>query len=256
MIERREYTVVSVCALVVVAGSLLAQPAYPPGDIEAGGQMFRANCAVCHGPEGDSVPGVDLAHGKFKRASSDADIIEIIRNGIPGTSMPANDDFSEPEAATLVAYLRSLASTARGTSVSGDAARGQALFEGNGGCLKCHRVRAKGSRTGPDLTEIGRFRRSFELERSILEPDAEILPQNRFVRVVTRDGVTIRGRILNHDGFTVQLIDTQERLRSFLRSDLREFAFESKSPMPSYKNTLSPTEIADLVSYLASLKGD
>jgi mono/diheme cytochrome c family protein len=61
---------------------------------------------------------------------------------------------------------------------------------------------------------------------------------------------------LNHDGFTVQLIDTQERLRSFLKSELREFSFENKSPMPSYKNTLTPDEVADLVSYLVSLKGD
>ena len=245
----------SVFALFLASGILLAQNAYPPGDVEEGGKLFRANCAVCHGPDGDAVSGVDLAHGKFRRASSDADIVEIIRHGIGGTSMPAHDDFSDVEAGTIVAYMRSLAAADRSTSVPGDAAKGKTIFEGKGGCLVCHRVKDRGSRTGPDLTEIGLVRRSVELERSILEPDAEILPQNRFVRVVTRDGATITGRLLNHDGFSVQLIDTRERLLSYRKSDLREFSFTGKSPMPSYKDRLDPKELADLVSYLVSLKG-
>ena len=98
-------------------------------------------------------------------------------------------------------------------------------------------------------------RREGELERSILDPDAEILPQNRFVRLLTRGGATVSGRLLNRDSFTVQLIDTHEQLRSFMRSELREFSFEAKSPMPSYKDTFSATELADVVSYLVSLKG-
>ena len=41
-----------------------------------------------------------------------------------------------------------------------------------------------------------------------------MLPINRPVRIVTRDGKTIRGRRLNEDTFTVQIIDEQERLLS------------------------------------------
>ena len=248
--------VIKVFALVVIAGTMPVAPGYAQGQAEAGKELFRANCAVCHGPEGDAVPGTDLAHGKFRRASSDAEIVEIIRKGIPGTSMPAHDDFSDFEPQSIVAYLHSISSTARGNSIVGDADRGRNLFEGRGGCLKCHRVGERGSRVGPNLTEIGSVRRVVELERSILEPNVEILPQNRFVRVVTRDGASITGRILNHDGFTVQLIDTHEQLRSFVRSELREFAFENTSPMPSYKGKLNSQELADLVSYLVSLKGN
>jgi len=53
----------------------------------------------------------------------------------------------------------------------------------------------------------------------------------------------------------VQLFDASERLRSFSKSDLKEYAFVEKSPMPSYQGKLSPKELADLVSYLVSLKG-
>jgi putative heme-binding domain-containing protein len=116
-------------------------------------------------------------------------------------------------------------------------------------------VKDTGSRLGPDLTEIGAVRRMVELERSVVEPDAEILPQNRFVRLVTSKGVTISGRLLNQDTFMVQLIDSQERLLSFQKSSLKEYTFVEKSPMPSYQDKLNARELADLVSYLVSLKG-
>jgi hypothetical protein len=52
----------------------------------------------------------------------------------------------------------------------------------------------------------------------------------------------------------VQLLDTRERLRSFDKSELRELGFVP-SPMPSFRGTLNPQEIADMVSYLSSLRG-
>lgn len=240
----------------MAVGTLLAQRSDSPGDVEVGKRLFVANCAVCHGPDGDAVAGIDFGHGRFRRVSSDVDVLEIIRTGIQGTAMPAfSNELSEVEIRTVATYLRYLVATAQSTSAPGDAVRGKALFEGKGQCLSCHRVRDKGSRLGPDLTEIGSVRRLVELERSILEPDAEILPENRFVRVVTRDGVTITGRLLNQDTFTMQLIDSNERLRSFERSKLKEYVFLDKSLMPSYQGKFNLQELADLVSYLVSLKG-
>src|SRR6185436_16575123 len=139
-------------------------------------------------------------------------------------------------------------------SGTGDAARGRAIFEGKGACQTCHSVRNTGSFVGPDLTDIGALRRAVQLERSLLNPDAEILAQNRTYRVVTREGATIIGKLLNRDTFTIQLMDAQG-LRSFQKANLRESGFVEKSPMPSYKDKLSTQELADLVSYLVSLKG-
>jgi cytochrome c oxidase cbb3-type subunit 3 len=239
----------------LAAGTLLAQRSYTPGDVQDGQRLFLTNCEACHGPEGDAVPGVDLGHGKFRRASSDEDLMRIIQKGIQGTAMPPGN-FTNFQASTIVAYLRDMAESAgRGSLPAGDAAQGKIVFEGKGACLACHRVKGNGSRLGPDLTDIGALRRAVELERSILDPDAEILPQNRFFRVVTTDGTTTTGRLLNQDAFTVELFDASERLRSFSKSDLKEFAFVDKSPMSSYQGKLSPKELADLVSYLVSLKG-
>ena len=242
-------------SLLFAAGTLVAQHSYAPDVVEAGRDLFRANCAVCHGPDGDSVPGVDFGHGKYRRASSDDDLFRIIRSGIPGTAMPPHT-FGGYQMAAIVAYLRYMAALpASSGSAKGDSVRGKAIFEQKGGCLECHRVRDHGSRLGPDLSDIGNLRRGGELERSILEPDAEVLPQNRTFHVTTSDGTSLSGRLLNQDGFTVQLLDAKERLLSFLKSDLKEYGFVDKSPMPSYRGKLSTEELADLLSYLASLKG-
>jgi putative heme-binding domain-containing protein len=231
-----------------------AQRVHVPGELGQGDLLYQANCVTCHGIEGDEVRGVDLAHGQFRRGSSDDDLIRIIRNGIPGTSMPANN-LSEIQTAAIVAYLRSLAATEPLASLPGDAVRGQALVEGKGACLSCHRIAAVGSRVGPDLSDVGRFRRRAELERAVVDPGAEVRPENRSFRVVTREGVTTIGRLLNHDTFMVLLIDEKEQLRSFVKANLRSYAFVLESSMPSYRDRFTADELADVVRYLASLKG-
>jgi putative heme-binding domain-containing protein len=136
---------------------------------------------------------------------------------------------------------------------AGDATRGQTLFEAKG-CQNCHRIKGEGGRMGPDLSEIGSARRPAQLEQSILDPDAEIAPQNRPFRLVTKAGETVNGKLLNQDTFTIQIFDSKEQLRSFNKSDLREYTFVDKSPMPSFKDKLNEQELGDLVAYLSSLK--
>jgi cytochrome c oxidase cbb3-type subunit 3 len=234
---------------------LLAQHGYTPADAEEGEHLFIENCAICHGPEGDAVPGVELARGKFRHAESDEELGQVIKNGIPGTAMPPGN-FHEHQITALIAYLRSLSTLSSDQAVTlGDSARGKAIFESKGQCFNCHLVNGKGSYVGPDLSDTGAIRRAAQLQRSLLDPDSEILPQNRSYRVVTRNGKTVTGKLLNLDTFTVQMMVSDQNLRSFLKSDLKEFGFIDKSPMPSYKGKLSPAELADVLAYLVSLKG-
>jgi hypothetical protein len=72
--------------------------------------------------------------------------------------------------------------------------------------------------------------------------------------VVSKNGTATIGRLLNEDTFSVQMIDKTERLLSFQKADLREFAFETKSPMPSFRDKLSAQELADVVAYLGTFK--
>ena len=237
------------------AARALAQAPVPPGGGPPppnGERLYMENCSDCHGPEGDAVANVDLGHGRFRRATTDPELIGIVLRGIPNTTMPPHN-FSEAEAAAIVRFLREKASRAAATA--GNAANGRTLFTGKGNCASCHRVAGAGSRLGPDLSDIGRLRNSTDIERAIVDPDSMIVPSNRFVRLVMRDGATITGRLLNQDTFNVQLLDSKEQLRTLQRADLKDFAFIDKSPMPAFRDKLTAGEIGDLVSYLVSLQG-
>jgi putative heme-binding domain-containing protein len=233
---------------------LAAQQRYT-ADVENGSRLYRNNCFACHGPEGASIPGIDFRRGQFKRVSSDEDLLRTISTGVPGTAMPPTA-ISDANKLALVAYIRSLHDAVTAAAGSGDAARGRGLFEGKGGCLTCHRVNGKGSRAAPDLSEVGAIRAPGYIEQSILNPAESVLPEHRYVRVVTKQGTTITGRRLNEDTHTLQMIDQDDRLRSFLKTDLREFTLLPNTNMPSYQGKFSSAEVADLVTYLLSLKGD
>jgi putative heme-binding domain-containing protein len=159
-------------------------------------------------------------------------------------------------------------------SPAGDPVRGKAIYEGKGDCASCHRINGVGSRLGPDLSEIGVPRGGGRgaakaggdpapaptvnlaaLETSIIDPDADVALSNRLVRVTTKDGKSVTGRLLNHDNFTVQFMDPQGKLHSYMKADLKESTVLTKSLMPSYKDRLNSQEVADVVAYLATLKG-
>ena len=241
-------TAVAALAGCAAAAAVSAQHAF-----DEGASLYASACAGCHGENGDLIDGIDLGSGRFSRPFTDNELAALIMNGIPNTEMgPA--DLDEDEIEELVLFLRDLARPREEPRLAGDAARGKALFEGKGECTDCHRIDGHGSRIGPDLSRIGRFRRAGHIMASLLDPAAEVQPSNRFYRVVTSAGEEVKGRLLNHDSFTVQLLDLDERLRSFRKADLREHGFV-ETLMPSYRDTLSEQEIADLVAYLVSRRG-
>ena len=227
---------------------------YARGDIEYGARLYAEYCERCHGANGVGVAGVDLRSGKFRNATSDRQLANVITDGFPTAGMPPLD-LDPADLAGLVAYLRNMNAVDPGSLKPGSAERGRAVFEGKGGCLSCHRVNGNGSRKAPDLSNVGALRGAGFLERTLLDPSNQMIPINRPVRVVTQDGKVIQGRRLNEDTYTVQLADDEGRLHSIVKAGLREFSISLESPMPSYKGELSSEELADLVSYLLSLKG-
>jgi putative heme-binding domain-containing protein len=227
---------------------------YRAEDIQTGSRLYGSQCALCHGQNGDGVAGVNLARQQFRRASSDEDIRNVIATGVVAAGMPPFR-LQPAELDGLVAFIRSGFDRTATPFVVGDAGRGKAVYDGKGACATCHRVGGQGARTAPDLSEIGASRQPAAIQRSLLEPDRAMVPINRPVRIVTRGGQTIRGRRLNEDTATVQLIDENERLISLSKSDIREFELGATSNMPSFAGKLTGEELADLLGYLLSLKG-
>jgi putative heme-binding domain-containing protein len=223
-------------------------------DVENGARAYQATCAACHGPDGNLIAGIDFGRGAFRRAYSDDEIARIIIGGIPNTPMAPSPAMSQEQALQIVAYLRSLPDTGSDTSVVGDAARGAEIVRSSSDCMTCHRVGTTGSALGPDLSRVGLDRRAAELMRALVDPNAEVQPNHRFFKVTPKRGEAVTGRLLNHDTFTVQLLDLSGQLRSFDKAALSDFGFVP-SPMPSYRGKLSPQALADVVSYLVSLRG-
>jgi putative heme-binding domain-containing protein len=227
---------------------------YAPADIRYGATIYESQCTVCHGTTGDRIVGVDLRSGRFRNAASDDDLRRIMTNGIPGTSMPGRQ-LDPAQMTGIIAYLRNMRDFDSTAVALGDPARGAALFEGKGGCMTCHRVNGKGSHRGPDLSDIGSSRPASALQQSLIDPASGMMPINRPVHIVTKDGKVIDGRRLNEDTYTIQLIDDHEQLVSLSKDEFREYTILKTSPMPSFKTTFNDKEMADVVAYLASLKG-
>jgi cytochrome c oxidase cbb3-type subunit 3 len=229
-------------------------PHTSPADVKRGQQLFLGHCAPCHGPKGEGGRGPFLARPRLRRAPDDEALFRLIRDGIPGTEMPAAWVMISKEIWQVAAYLRTLGRTAE-EKVSGDRSRGEQLYRTKGNCASCHTVRGQGGTLGPDLSEIGDRRSASYLREALLEPEKTAPEGFLQVRIVTRDGRRITGVRLNEDTFSVQARDAGG-MHSFWKQDLKEYQKEpGQTPMPSYKDIFTPAELDDVVAYLVSLRG-
>lgn len=257
----------------LAAATLAAQTARNPlaNDPQAvaeGRALYNGRCTACHGPDGtagERAPGLGASGRRYLR-TTDPDLFDAIAKGIPGTGMPASG-LSENDAWKLVAYVRSLRGTAIDAPAAGDAARGEQIYAGKGGCAQCHMLRGKGGLLGPDLSTLANRRKLYSIRDALtkdghtvgsdggrheisLEPAASY----RAVRVTTRDGKSFTGVLKNEDSFTLQMLGTDNELHLFARDRLREVVYEKKSLMPTdYDKRLTPEEFQDLMAFLTRL---
>src|SRR5437870_11152637 len=121
-----------------------------------GQELYNRTCTACHGYDGapgERAPGLAASGRRYLR-TSEQDLFDAIEKGIPGTMMPASG-LSEADARRVAAYIRSLRGTAADAPAKGDAARGEQIFWGKGGCNGCHMLQGKGGLSGPDLSNLG-----------------------------------------------------------------------------------------------------
>ena len=258
------------------SGPLFAQEKNPyAGDAKIaklGEYQFRLNCAFCHGLGArGGGRGPDLTRPKH-HGNSDGEIFHNIHDGIAGTAMPAATNggigvgMSDEEIWQVVTYIRSVEVKAP-AQPGGNAEHGKELFNGALGCSTCHMIQGKGGRLGPDLSTVGASRSAEYLVESIRNPSKRLaqgifeamkeFPQEyESVSVVTADGTKLSGVVLNEDQFTVQMLDTREKLHLFEKSKLRSFEKRRESAMPAYdQKILSDKDLQDLVAYLQSAGG-
>jgi cytochrome c oxidase cbb3-type subunit III len=226
-------------------------------DLAQGQKLFEIQCELCHGPKGEGGRGPMLAELKLWRAPDDAALFKVIHDGVPGTEMPGADAMSDHEVLQVAAFVRSLGRIAAKPvkPVPGDAAHGQEIYRGKGGCTACHAIHGLGGIVGPDLASIGMARSAAFLRQALLEPTKSIPESYLLVTVAPKVGESVTGERLNEDSFSIQLRDASGAMYSFAKSSIDHIdRKKGETPMPSYQGELSDAELTDLVAYLASLK--
>jgi putative heme-binding domain-containing protein len=239
--------------LPTAVGQPLADHTYSSATIATGARVYVRTCALCHGPDGGWVEDINLGLGRFRTAVTDADLRRVITGGTAEGRMPGFP-LAEDDMAGIIAYIRTGFDPEGKSIVIGNVANGKRLFAGKGACSSCHRVGGVGPRSAPDLSDIGVTRTPAALQRTLIDPAASLWPINRPVTIVTRDERTITGRRLNEDTYSVQVLGSDERLYSLMKSDLVRFEI---SEVPTHQpTTLSADEVANLLGYLLSLRGE
>src|SRR5687768_6614728 len=223
--------------------------------ITAGMGAYRVRCADCHGMEARGIRGPDITQ-VWVRGRTDARLFATIRNGVPSTEMPA---FPAPRTSDMdiwriLAYLRTLAASAPAESAVGNASAGRDIFAAN--CTGCHRVGDRGGHLGPDLSRVGIARARAAMARQIRGNVSDFRTGYQPVTLTTPDGQQIRGVKKNEDLFSVQIMDTGERIQGYLRDDMRAVTDEKQSAMPAFgPDKLTDGQLDDLLAYLESLQG-
>jgi cytochrome c oxidase cbb3-type subunit 3 len=232
-----------------------AQRASANGNAVEGQRVFATACAACHGLDArGGERGPDIVNRKEVQQMPDEALLRIVRDGKPGTGMPAFRSLGIAQTQAVVLHLRSLQGRATAEPVPGDPERGRGLFFGKAECSKCHMAHGEGGFIGSDLSSYARSKSADDIRSAVTDPDKNLDPRKRPVTVTTMNGRTQTGMARNEDNFSLQLQSSDGTFHLFGKSDLRSVEYQTRSLMPSdYGSTLSHQEVDDLVSYLMNI---
>jgi len=252
-----------------------AEPAGPPNPFAGNSQaitqgelIYNQSCTSCHGPNGGAGEiGPEIIHNlsvPLRGELSDNQILDVIRNGAPGTAMPAwKGKIADDDILKIGAFLHSLRGTAIDNPLPGNVAHGEEIFWGKGQCGSCHMLGGRGGLRGPDLTNIAAERKSNLIIDALTKPNHRVYGDGGVhlralpamdtydaVHVTLTNGRVLDGMLLNQDSYSLQLMGDDNQLHLLDRSQVKAVA--SKPPlMPTdYDKRLTKEEFADLMAFL------
>jgi putative heme-binding domain-containing protein len=168
--------------------------------------------------------------------------------------MVANPRMFDHEIWQVLAYLRTLAAPASTDPPRGNAENGQRLFRVH--CASCHRVNNTGGRLGPELSRIGSSRARDVMVRRIRGAVEDFRPGFEPVTITPANGQPIHGVKKNEDLFSVQIMDTRERIQGYEKDKVKEVSDDTRSAMPTFgTDRLSESDLDDIVRYMQTLRG-
>ena len=257
---------IAVLPLLLGATSLLSgQVADIPVDATSaarGSALYAESCAKCHGA---TVRGTASAPDLIRSKVVLHDRFEMLHGKeLPQvlTKAPHHFDLKDAQLADLSQFLtlsinnilRSGYSNEPVNILTGNAKAGEAYFNGEGGCSKCH------STTG-DLAGVGKRYSPATLQQKFLFPNAGVRrgavgPTAKVqVKVTPPSGKSVTGTLARIDDFNVSLRETSGEYRTFGRGD--GVKVEIIDPFAGHVALLdkyTDTDIHNLLAYLVTLK--
>jgi cytochrome c oxidase cbb3-type subunit III len=217
-----------------------------------GEALFGSSCAICHGLDGaggEHAPNIGRSSTAVSR--TDAELFQIIHDGIASKGMPAFSFLSDSKIRAVVGRLRSLQGKSATTAERGDPAEGKQLFFGKGKCADCHVVGGHGRFLATDLTDFAYDHDIDEIRDAILDPQAQLPTPRASVLVTTDTNQRLWGVIRNENNSSLQIQDADGRFYLLMKATLRSVERSAAPSMPAnYRQELSAAEVEDIVSYI------
>jgi len=144
-------------------------------------------------------------------------------------------------------------------SLKGDAAKGRELFFNTTGiaCKNCHRIGENGGKLGPDLSAIAKKQSKAQILDSILEPSKVIDPKYVSYIVLTNDGKSQTGLLVDRKQHMVVLRNAKDEEVRIPFDTIDELAPQRQSIMPELLlKDMTAQQVADLLEFLSTLAGN
>jgi putative heme-binding domain-containing protein len=223
----------------------------------------KKSCPACHSIEDEGgALGPDLTRAGL--LYSPEWLFQWLNNPQavkPNTKMP-DQGLSDKEVKAIISFLTGMVGEDEEDSLKiakkSDPKNGKKLFydlKGKAKCAKCHSINEEGGKIGPDLSFVGSSRNDSFIIESLLDPSKVLTSGYSTVSVITKDGKFYNGIQKNEKLKSFDLVDATGKINSVDRNRVNKFKYGDKSLMPdNFKTELSEQEIADIISYLKSLK--
>ena len=135
----------------------------------------------------------------------------------------------------------------------GDVENGRHIF--GRVCASCHKIGPVGYTFGPDLTDAGKRLTRHDIVESIIEPSKKVDPKYITTTIVTDEGKTDVGFIVEKTKSSITLLMAGGKKETIAREHIDQMSETKQSSMPeNLASTLAPAELLDIVESIASRK--